>query len=78
MKMRAEIYRRIELLFGLVPSFLRRLDEAGEILDWKPPAPGEPARGAPRQDAPPERPGTVVCRYGPVGLHNPSRDPESN
>ena len=68
---KAETFRRMEALFGLVPSFLKRMEDAGAILGisglsgtWPHTGDGGPgSRG--RTGA------KVVCRYGPNVVRRP-------
>lgn len=69
---RAEIFRRMEILFGLVPSFLKRLDDAGAILG-RFAAPKDDGRTGVGKHGPPGGSvgGRVVCRYGPNEVRRP-------
>jgi hypothetical protein len=80
--MKAETFRRIESLFGLVPSFLKRLEDAGTVLDWAAPFGRRSGEGPPEKRASTAAPGgRVICRYGPNEVHSPAntdgRDRES-
>ena len=69
--MGSDLYRRIESLLGLVPSFLKRLDDAGVLMDWKPPPEDGRRRSGEGEEARPSARGDVICRYGPVKLRRP-------